>query len=220
MPGSYGAIQRMAGGAVKRVRRAMGVPMKAGVDMGRALVQAHANASAMLEFTENMRPNCAVNMLTATPTVAVAAGATIALVKVTLQQGDYIESITVVHSDQDFLVSSLKMGSHEYVRQGPANMSALLTDLNRVDRPVPMVGRKLSASIDVTATIINPTGDELFFKGIQFNIIDTTCVPLAQFSAPAPHTTGWPRMTGLVRNMVMAMTSPSLGADPPPAIPR
>lgn len=167
------------------------------------LSQAYASAAAHVEAIDALRPNGSYG-LHPTPNslgTPVKAGTAIQCQKVTLEAGTTIVGIYGSRYDDanGFVLSSLKFGANEAVKQAPMSLSAIYDTVARSDRIVALIGHKLPGPLDVQATIFLMSEKDQFFRGIDILVIDGTCRPVTQNAAPAPGFAGFSRVVPALR---------------------
>jgi hypothetical protein len=173
------------------------------------LYKAQMGARAHLENHELDRPNGGYGLNTSTPTVAIGAGATATLGPLNIEAGTTIKRITCNTADEAiFIVTSWKWNSTETMRGGPGlPLSPWLAYLQRRDNAVPLVLRKLTSQVTVTATIQNLSASPAFFHGFAIMTIDPgTACALHEVSTPERHQLGFIRIAAPARELLTRVT--------------
>jgi hypothetical protein len=103
-----------------------------------------------------------------------------------------------------FVLTSLKFGSNEAVKQAPLPLAVLYDTVARSDRLVALIGHKLPTSLDIVATLFLANAQDQYFRGISILVIDGTCRPVSTNAAPAPGFTGFTRVAPALRKALGA----------------
>lgn len=167
------------------------------------LSQAYASAAANVEAIDALRPN-AVYGLHPTPNslaTPVKAGSSVQCQKVTLEAGTTIVGVYGSRYDDEmgFVLSSLKFGANEAVKQAPMGLSAICDTVTRSDRLVALIGHRLPSALDIQATVFLLNEKDQYFRGINILVIDGTCRPVSTNAAPAPGFAGFTRVVPTLR---------------------
>jgi len=167
------------------------------------LAQAYATAAARVEAIDALRPN-AVYGLHPTPNALgtpVKAGQSAQCQKITIEAGSTIVGVYGSHYDDanGFVLTSLRFGANEAVKQAPMCLSAISDMVTRSDRLVALIGHRLPSALDIQATVFLQNEKDQFFRGINVLVIDGTCRPVSTNAAPAPGFAGFTRVVPTLR---------------------
>jgi hypothetical protein len=168
------------------------------------LAQSYASAAAHVEAIDALRPN-AVYGLHPSPNslgTIIKAGQSAQCQKVTIEAGSTIVGVYGSRYDDaaGFVLSSLKFGANEAVKQAPMGLSAIYDTVARSDRLVALIGHRLPATLDIQATVVLLNTQDQYFRGINILVIDGTCRPVSTNAAPAPGFAGFSRVVPTLRN--------------------
>jgi hypothetical protein len=167
------------------------------------LSQAYASAAAHVEAVDALRPNANYGLHPSPNSLGTAfkAGQSVQCQKVTIEAGSTIVGIYGSRYDDaaGWVLTSLKFGSNEAVKQAPMGLCGIYDTVARSDRLVALIGHKLPATLDIQASLVLLNTQDQFFRGINILVIDGTCRPVSTNAAPAPGFTGFSRVVPTLR---------------------
>jgi hypothetical protein len=194
--------EQMAGAAAAR-RREVAAQKHL---MAQTIFGAYSHAAAQCEAVDALRPN-AYYGLHPTPsalgTQATAASAVTAT-KITIEAQSTIVGVysSKIDEDNGFVLTSLKFGANETVKQPPMQLSALSAHVARSDRLIALIGHKLPSALDVICTWFLMNAANQYIRGIGIYVIDGTCRPVAGNASPAPGFAGFQRVVPSLRKVL------------------
>ncbi len=174
--------------------------------MAHTIFAAYSHAAAQVEAIDALRPN-AYYGIHPTPNslgTQVTALSSAASSKITIEAASTITGFfsSKIDEDNGFVLTSLKCGANETVKQPPMQLAALSDHVLRSDRLIALIGHKLPAALDITATFFLMNAANQYVRGIGVYVIDGTCRPIAGNASPAPGFAGFQRVVPAVRKVL------------------
>lgn len=186
--GDYEAARR----AGEADRAASGAGMSSGMSLPvMALGNAHkaaVSAEAQRIAIENSRANCFVALQTATPTVAIGAGASSGIMTVSLPGSTEIVAYTASPVDTAFVLTSLQVNAWETNKGGFGICLDNFTAATRRDSQLaPLVGREWDGTITISGQVTNISGAGAVFHGLGILARNEECHSSYKKSQPGGH---------------------------------